>query len=290
MDESLAAVFARQVGAAVAATDALEAELAAVVAVGRAAWPALTLASADFARHLAALYDGAAPVDDWLRERHAADLFLACACSHGQAEALAAFDRHCLSHVGKHLAPLRPDAAFVDEVRQLVREKLLVAVDGRPPRIAEYAGIGPLAGGWLRVVSSRIALDLKRRRSPSTAGADLADVAADSRAANPERGYVRGRYHALFQECLTNAVHALPAESRNLLRMHVVDGVRLEQLARLFRLSRATIVRRLAEARALVVTGIRTRVLAQLPLATDELDSLLGELVSQLDLSLATVL
>ena len=49
-------------------------------------------------------------------------------------------------------------------------------------------------------------------------------------------------------------------------------------------------VRRLAAARAVVVTAMRDRVQASVPLAADEFESLMGELVSQLDLSLSTVL
>ena len=52
------------------------------------------------------------------------------------------------------MARIDSSSQFVDEVKQGLRERLLV---GPPPRIAEYSGSGPL-GGWLRVVSVRLAI------------------------------------------------------------------------------------------------------------------------------------
>ena len=289
MDASLAAVFTRHARHSPAPPADLEARLADVFAVGAAAWPTFALAADDFVRHLARLYPEGAPVAAWLAGLRADDLYLACGCALGVREALAAFDRACLGQLGKHLTQLRPSAAFVDEVRQALREKLLLARDGEPPKIAEYAGTGALAGGWLRVVATRVALDLRRRRQP-IADAGAAAAALVDGAASPELGYVRGRYRALFQQCLAESVRALAAEARNLLRMHLVDGVTLEQLGQLFGMSRATTVRRLAAARALIVAAMRERVQAAIPLGDGEFDSLMGQLVSQLDVSLSTVL
>jgi RNA polymerase sigma-70 factor, ECF subfamily len=293
MLESLAAVFGRHVdGAAPSWPPELERLLAEVVAVGRAAWPSVALSADDFVRHLAARYDGRSLVADWLGSVYAADLYLACACSLGRPAALAAFDERYLARIGAHLGQLRVDAPFVDDVRQSLREKLLIGSEGQPPRIAGYGGLGPLDGGWLRVVALRVALDLKRRRSatPVGDGGDVGDEAIADGGCSVERGYLRGRYQALFQSCLASSVAALSAQSRNLLRLHVIDGVTLEQLARLFRLSRATVVRRLADARAGVVASMRERVQAQLPISSSEFESLIADLVSQLDLSLSTVL
>src|SRR5947209_904462 len=55
------------------------------------------------------------------------------------------------------------EPSFVEEVRQTVREKLLVAAADAPPRIVEYTGRGALAA-WLRIIAVRAALNLRRRR------------------------------------------------------------------------------------------------------------------------------
>src|SRR5262250_2343285 len=51
---------------------------------------------------------------------------------------------------------------LADAVRQRVRMKLFV---GAAPKIASYAGTGPL-GAWLRVVTIRCARDLHRTTHP----------------------------------------------------------------------------------------------------------------------------
>lgn len=289
MGDSLAAAFWQEVQSPARSTVDLEARLGELAATGQAAWPTVALPAVELARHLGRLYDGDLPVDEWLRSLHIGELYLTCACARGLPEAIVELDRRFVAPAVKHIVHLRPSPAFVDDVLSELRERLLVAPPGQRPRIAEYAGLGHLDGGWLRVVTTRVALDLLRRREPASARGSVAE-AAHARAVDPELGFIRSEYRALFQECLTGAVKALPAAERNLLRMHVVDGVTLEQLAQLFRVSRATVVRRLAAARKSVLDLMRTRVLERLTLAVDEFESLFGQLASQLDLSLSTVL
>src|SRR5579884_1384958 len=139
---------------------------AAVTAKGpREAWPGVDVADADFA----AAVERHRPAPE-----HLADLYLATACAAGNAAALAAFERTHLSQVAAFVARTDSDPAFAEEVRQRLREKLLV---GQPPRISEYAGQGPL-GGWVRVAAVRMALDLRKMT------ARAAEVARGDDAAN----------------------------------------------------------------------------------------------------------
>jgi RNA polymerase sigma-70 factor (ECF subfamily) len=289
MADSLAATFRTHAPGRDDDGPELEALLAERVASARAAWPMVELAPAELVRQLALRCPRDRPALSWLREVRVEELYLACACAVAEPAAIAAFDARFLAPLGRHLHPLGRDAAFVDEVRQLVREKLLVAPPGQSPKIAEYAGLGPLDGGWLRVVATRVALDLLRRRDPEALRPSHVEV-PDAGAGNPELGYLHKQYRALFQECLAGAVQALGAEGRNLLRMHFVDGVTLEQLAALFHTSRATLVRRIAAARATVLDTMRARVQERLRLLPEEFESLMAQFASQLDLSLATVL
>jgi RNA polymerase sigma-70 factor, ECF subfamily len=289
MRDSLASAFWQEVQSPARSTIDLEALLGELAATGQAAWPTVALPAVALARHLGTLYDRDLPVDEWLRSVRIGELYLTCACACGLPEAIAELDRRFLAQAVKHIAHLRPSRAFADDVLSELRERLLVAPPGQRPRIAEYAGLGQLDGGWLRVVTTRVALDLLRRCEPAAAGSAVGEQ-VDARAESPELGFIRSEYRALFQDCLTGAVKALPASERNLLRMHTVDGVTLEQLAQLFRVSRATVVRRLAAARKSVLDVMRTRVLERLTLAAGEFESLFGQLASQLDLSLSTVL
>src|SRR6185369_4971546 len=94
---------------------------------------------------------------------HVADLFLACACALGDARALALFEDRLMTQVPTHVARIDRSPAFADEVKAQLRDKLFVARDGAPPKIAHYSGRGPL-GGWLRVTAIRTAQNLLRGR------------------------------------------------------------------------------------------------------------------------------
>src|SRR5689334_10395795 len=72
---------------------------------------------------------------------HDADLYLACACAQRVDGALAAFERAFLSQVPLFLKRMRPSPQLVDDVQQLLRQKLFV---GAAPKIAEYTGVGTL--------------------------------------------------------------------------------------------------------------------------------------------------
>src|SRR5438552_1945842 len=111
-----------------AVTDALDD----LVARGAEAWPDLRVEPAavvaQAARNLPpALAADALPAA--IAALHAEDLHLACACASGSPAALSAFDRSILSGGALRPALKRIDAsaAFADEVRQSLREKLLLA-------------------------------------------------------------------------------------------------------------------------------------------------------------------
>src|SRR5215470_13369991 len=90
----------------------------------RAAWPALSLAEATFADHVARLYPEAPP-DGWGR-LHIADLYLACACSHGDAAALAACAQKLWPEIDAALARVRLPADKRQDVMQDLRVVLFV--------------------------------------------------------------------------------------------------------------------------------------------------------------------
>jgi RNA polymerase sigma-70 factor, ECF subfamily len=251
--------------------------------LGREAWPTVELSADDFARHLATLAGHSLTVA-WLSGRPAADLYLACACTRRQPAALAAFDDHCLSHVKSFLTAMRPDAAFVDECRQLLREKLFV---GATPKIAEYTGRGTLIG-WLRVVTVRTALNAKRRRTESLDGAPGVPRAGCEQAIRPD--YLNDRYREAVKAAIEGSFAVLSSEQRNLLRLHFLDGLTLHQLATLFQVHRATVARWIAQIRERVVEGTRVHLQQQLALKTAELDSMMRLVDSRLELSMQQLL
>src|SRR5580693_185883 len=104
---------------------------AAWIADARAAWPEIVVDEAAFAAQIAArLAPDATP--DQARAVHAADLWIAGACAAGDARALALFDERYIGPLGGVLRATGLDPDQIDEVRQELRRKLLVA-DGETP-------------------------------------------------------------------------------------------------------------------------------------------------------------
>ncbi|HEX9105397.1 MAG TPA: sigma factor-like helix-turn-helix DNA-binding protein, partial [Polyangia bacterium] len=213
-----------------------------VIDRARAAWPGLELDDAGFAAHAARCLEGGGdPV-----ALHAGDLWLAYGCAVGDEAALGAFDRELLSQVGLLLARLQPTPQLVDEVCQRLREKLLVAPPGAQPRIVDYAGRGPLVA-WVRVAAVRAALDLLRAGG-ARADADVEpdDLAAAAASSSPELDYLKQRYRPQFEAAFQDALRALDSEQRNVLRLHVLEGLNIEQIGALFKVHRSTVARWIA--------------------------------------------
>lgn len=262
-----------------------------VIDRARAGWPELDLDEAGFLAHVErGVGRPLAQLDaSELAALHAADLWLAFGCSVGDPAALAAFDGEVLSQTGMLLGRMQPKPELVDEVRQALRHKLLVAEPGQRPRIAEYAGRGPLQA-WVRVTAVRAALDLLRAQGVRT-GADVEpdDLARDG-GDSPELEYVKERYRPQFKAAFQEALRGLDAEQRNVLRLHVVEGLNIDEIGALFKVHRSTVARWIAAARNQVLAAARKRLRAELGLSAGEFDSLAGVVRSQLDLSVAKIL
>jgi RNA polymerase sigma-70 factor (ECF subfamily) len=284
-DEWMLLVRGELQGAGQQLTDAVRAAVEQALATSAEAWPRLALPEETFVRHLLAHWSRSEPLADYLTAVHAADMYLAAACLEGRAEALTHFDAAYLAQVPAYLARFRPDPAFAADVRQAVAEKLFV---GPRPRIGEYAGRAPL-GGWLRVVSVRVALDLMRGPRTATTGGAQQEAAAGG-AVEPELDYLRERYRAEFAEAFEVAVAGLPVSDRQLLKMYFVDRVQLNEVAARLGKSRMTVLRRVAAARQAIREHAQRRLTDRLKLSASEFQSVFRLVRSQLDLSIATLL
>lgn len=266
----------------------LERALAELLARAQATWPQLALPAEVFLRHLAAQVRGE-PLEA-LSALHTDDLFLACACAQGISGALAAFDARFLSQVPSLLAKERLPPAALDEVCQQLRVRYLVAHPEAPPRISAYSGRGRLIG-WVRVAALHLALNLFRKREDQVArqeGIDPALLLASQEDA--ELDYLRRRYQPEFKAAFQEAIAALPKKDRDLLRLHVVDGLSIDRIAPLFATSRATAARWLAAARQTVLDQTHHYLQQRLQIPAAEVASLAQILRSQLHLSLVRCL
>lgn len=214
------------------------------------------------------------------------DAALALACARGHAAALAEFDRRYSGEFAGALSRLRLDRASIDEVAQVVREKLFVAGADRPPRILEYGGRGPLVS-WLRAVIVRTALDFRRHEALEPRltddGEPLMNVAEASD--DPELENIRARYAGPFRDAVRDAIRSLEADERNALRLHVSEGLSLDEVARLYGVHRATVARWIQSARETLLKRTRRLLEERLHLAPHEFDSLVRLCQSRIELS-----
>ena len=221
-------------------------------------------------------------------QEHLGDLFIACAAAHGDKGALRRFDEQALSSLDAAVRKVDPSAAFAEEVRQLVRVRLLVAEDGEAPRIGDYRGGGPLAG-WVSVAAVRTALNLKRAERPAVPVDDqMGELVA--REPDPELRYLKGLYRSEYTQALREALASLSGRPRALLRLHFVDGVRLARIGALYGVHESTVSRWVSAAVQQVGDETRRRLRERLALSADSAESVARMVGSQLELSLSRLL
>lgn len=215
-----------------------------------------------------------------LDQRHVIDLYVAWACLASNAAALAVLERDTLPRVSSALRGFGDP----DEIVQMLREQM-IARGG----IAAYDGRAPLHT-WLRVCSTRIAL---RERVRGQRAVLLDDLALDQLAPgvpDPELEYFKRHYGDVFRTAFTDAVASLAPRDRNLLRLAILDGLGIDQLAAIFHVHRATAARQLKQARTDLVNATRDRMCRALAMSPSELDSVLRMIQSLTEVSLKQLL
>jgi RNA polymerase sigma-70 factor (ECF subfamily) len=268
----------------------LEKAIDAAVATARAEWPALALDPAEFRRHLAERVPEGTSPDDLAAAVCVPDLFLACACAHAVDGAAAEFERRYMPVVDS-AARRMGKAELADEVKQLVREILFVGSGGSGPAIADFSGRGSLKA-WVRVIATREALRILRRDKGRVAVQDegLYTVLAPSDEADPQLAYFKERYRAEFKSAFLSAVADLPRRERTALRLHVLDGLSIDEIAPMYRVHRSTAARWLSRARELLLANTRAGLMERLGLGSSEVDSVIRLIQSNLDVTLSGAL
>jgi RNA polymerase sigma-70 factor (ECF subfamily) len=254
---------------------------------GRSAWPGVELPAVDFARHA-----GRSTARDpgALGRLRGSDLYLACACARGDATAHRLFDERFMANVGDFVARINASRTFADEVRQVLRERLLLGGAQRPPRIADYRGVGAL-GGWLRTVASRTALELLERRGKERPSAYVDEGAgAPIPSGDPEVDYLKSRHRSDFEEAFAESLGDLEDDDRALLKLHFLDGVSLTALAKMQGVDKSTLSRRLSRCRELILAETRRKLGERLGVDGSELESVMNALGSRVEITLGRLL
>ncbi|MCP3062812.1 transcriptional regulator [Myxococcus sp. K38C18041901] len=289
-DVSLAQAFiaARASPCAPESLPPLQALLARALETARAAWPGVELDGARFVVHLARLLPAQAPSED-VEKFHLPDVYLARAAADQLPSALSAFEASFMPEVNAAVARLKLPPSGLDEVRQLLRQRMLVGSQDAPARLAAYPGTGPLSG-WVRAAALWLALDWQRQRGghPQADDGDLSLLVAPGD--DPELMYLKNTYRAEFSASFTSALGMLEARQRNFLRMKYLDGLSIDQLGALYGVHRSTAARWVVAAQESLLQETRRLLTEKLRLTGSQLDSVLRLISSQLDVNLSRLL
>lgn len=213
------------------------------------------------------------------------DLFVAFASRRGDTVALARFEREYIAALDGVIARVDRSEGFVDEVKQRVRLKLLVADDGEPPRLAHYTGRGALQA-WLRVVAVREALSLVRAQRRGAVVADDELLALEAADSGPETSLLKQRWRAEFVAAFQAALGEIEPAERNLLRLHYLHGLSIDELGKLLGIHRSSAARRIVRTRENLLAATRRSLLLRVAVGRQEFDQLMALVASRLDLSI----
>ncbi|MEO6953441.1 MAG: sigma-70 family RNA polymerase sigma factor [Polyangia bacterium] len=255
-----------------------EAQVRAVAERGRSAWPGVAVSTDAFEAYLRERAGDDA--QEYLEGVHAEDLYLACGVAAHDPAALAALETKHLSQVALHVVRVTIAHDVVDEVRQILRERLLLD-SGRGARITDYEGRGPL-GGWLRISAVRIALNVLRARRPEVEVRDEPDLALD-----PELAYVKAHTQQLFHDTFSQVIGALEVKARTLLRLHYVEAMTMDQLARMYQTSRSSVARQIDDVRRQLLVSTERKLQEDHRLSRSEVASVIRDAQSRFESTLS---
>jgi RNA polymerase sigma-70 factor (ECF subfamily) len=268
----------------------LEQALASAASRARSAWKDVDAGDERFAAFL-----GGRILAAELDTARVADLWAACACGTGDGRAIAEVEARYFPDVDAALGKMGLSADRIGEVKQGLRRLLFVGdpdvqaagrsgPPGAPPRITEYRGTGDLRA-WLRVSAMRAALKLLRKENRETP-TDDALLEARAQQDDPELAYMKAAYRASFKVAFQEALESLLPRERTLLKQQIVDGLGIDELGALYQVHRATAARWVQSAREKLLLRTRRTFMLNARISSDECESIMRLVRSQLDMSL----
>ncbi len=200
------------------------------------------------------------------------EVALVAACVDGDGPALALFESDYMAAAAASLRRLKMSPSESDEALQRVRLKLLVpGAQGELPAVASYAGSGKLKS-FVRVVATREGISLLRAsRGRDDASAEIEGLAGSLD--DPALKELAERSREAMKRGFEVAVAELSSRDRNILRLHFLDGVELNAIARLYAVHRVTASRWLSDIRVTLLDKVRDHVRRELALNESDLAS-----------------
>lgn len=261
----------------------LGAALAGALAAAREVWPDLTVDASAWIAALAAIAPRPFAADHPFGAILVADHYVAFACAAGDSAAIAACDAILVREAGFAAEGTRMHASVRDEAIQIIREQLFVARPGKPPAIGGYSGRGPLRA-WMRVSISRELVRIAKAQHKSVPLEEKL-IADPVFVEDPVLEELKLKYREQLANAFREALAALPARERTLLRYQVIDGLTIDDIGGIFKVHRATAARWIAKIRDDIVERTRALLAQALGVDTEEAASIVRLVQSQLDVS-----
>jgi RNA polymerase sigma-70 factor, ECF subfamily len=248
----------------------------------RDARPGVAATLAQFRAHLAAHRPGELAEADQVATWCLDDVYLVTACLAGNPAAIRAIEDEVIPIID--LALIGWDRAVIDETRQQLRAQLIVDCAGRGPLLAQYSGRGALRR-WIRVVAAREAGKVRARDTAAVPVDDDALFDAVAPGSDPVLSAVKNDAAAAFRAAFVATLGELDRRERTVLRLHVLDGLTIDEIAPMYEVHRATVARWIASAKHTVLERTRRRLMHDLRLDAGEVDSLIGLVGSRIELA-----
>jgi RNA polymerase sigma-70 factor (ECF subfamily) len=106
----------------------------------------------------------------------------------------------------------------------------------------------------------------------------------------PEIDFIKDKYRAEFEQAFADALGSVSEKDRLLLRLHLVTGVSVEGIGKMYQVSQSTASRWLAAAREAVAAEAQRLLAERVHLDGSEVASVARLVASQLDLSMSRIL
>lgn len=233
-------------------------------------------------------------VDD--RDVSAADLeeiVLGFAAATGDSAAIQRFEALYFGRARAALSKMGASPEMCADAIAQTAEVLFVGTQDQPPRIVKLLGNGDLHA-LVKVVAVRRLLNIQRSRRarPDSARGEDDDALATAiaREPGPELHAIAVERHDLLKSSLAASLGGLAPESRTLLRLSIVHGLSIDDLAGMYGIHRSTAARRLVNIRERLRTDVRLQLAERIDGSTTEVDSVLRVADSKLDLSFERLL
>lgn len=219
----------------------------------------------------------------------APEIGLALACVRGDRQALLAFDTQMVRPARRALRKLGLDEATQDDIMQRLAQKVLTPREARPAALVVAAGQGHLAG-FVHVAALRLGLTATTNRKNTVYVADSALFDALLTPVDAVANRAKLADAQLVKTAISEACAQLSARDRNLLRLSVVHGVAIDELARLYQVHRATAARWLERIRDTIRDAAKASLKARTGEATEQVESLMQYVRSRVDLTFERIL